>query len=63
MCAVLAEALGFRDPRVFADVARHLAFLSGPGCLDVGNTLGAAMGVGQTNFRVMQLLDEAHTTT
>ena len=60
---LFTEALGFTDPRVYADVQRHLAFLSSPESLDLSAVLAGCLGVGETNFRVMQLLDEAHTTT
>lgn len=65
MCAYAAhaEALGGRDPKVYAFVQETLAFLGKVESADVGNLLGTALKVGECNFRVMQLLSESHSST
>lgn len=63
ICACLAEALGYRDPKVFAFVQETLWFLSHPDSNSVPAVLERALKVGECNFRVMQLLSEAHSDT
>ncbi|PNH09786.1 Hydroxylamine reductase [Tetrabaena socialis] len=58
-----AEALGFRDPKVYADVQEALYFLSTPAASDVGAVLNHCFNAGATNFRVMEVLSNAHTGT
>lgn len=61
--AAHAEALGGKDPEVYAAVQKSLAFLGTPEAKDVGKLLEHALGVGTTNMRVMQMLSEAHSDT
>ncbi|KAG1660707.1 hypothetical protein FOA52_014327 [Chlamydomonas sp. UWO 241] len=59
--AAHAEALGSRDPDVFAFIGRSLWFLSTEESTDAGNVLAMAMEVGVCNKRVLQMLSEAHS--
>jgi len=61
--AAHAEALGGRDPAVYAAVQKTLHFLASPDAADVGKLLQQALDLGTTNFRVMQLLSESHCST
>lgn len=57
-----ALVLGFSDPQLFADFNRVLAFLdSEPN--DVNALLENSLLVGKINYRAMEILDEANTTT
>ncbi|KAG2498775.1 hypothetical protein HYH03_003514 [Edaphochlamys debaryana] len=58
-----AEALGHRDPKVYADVQELLHFLSTPAAADVGAVLDHCFQAGATNFRVMEMLSNAHSST
>ncbi|GLI70539.1 hypothetical protein VaNZ11_015455 [Volvox africanus] len=58
-----AEALGYKDPAVYADVQESLAFLCSPEAADVGAVLDHCFKAGATNFRVMEMLSNAHTST
>ncbi|PNW78577.1 hypothetical protein CHLRE_09g391450v5 [Chlamydomonas reinhardtii] len=58
-----AEALGHTDPAVYADVQAYLHFLCSPAAADVGQVLDACFRAGATNFRVMEMLSNAHTDT
>jgi hydroxylamine reductase (hybrid-cluster protein) len=58
-----AEALGHRDPKVYADVQEQLFFLCSPGAGNVGEVLEHCFSSGATNFRVMEMLSNAHTGT
>jgi len=61
--AAHAEALGARDPAVYAFVQEALCFLSSPASAEVPNVMDMAMKLGKCNFRVMQMLSEAHSST
>nr|ARO50069.1 hybrid-cluster protein [Yamagishiella unicocca] len=58
-----AEALGHTDPKVYADVQASLHFLCSPAAADVGQVLDQCFKAGATNFRVMEMLSNAHTST
>ncbi len=58
-----AEALGHTDPRVYADVQRQLHFLCSPAAASVPDVLDACFAAGATNFRVMEMLSNAHSST
>ncbi|GFR45201.1 hypothetical protein Agub_g6595 [Astrephomene gubernaculifera] len=58
-----AEALGHNDPAVYAAVQESLHFLSTPAAADVGAVLDHCFRAGATNFRVMEMLSVAHTST
>lgn len=58
-----AEALGRNDPKVYAFVQEALHFLGSSAAADVPTVLGMCLKTGECNFRVMQMLSEAHTTT
>ncbi|KAG2432517.1 hypothetical protein HXX76_008862 [Chlamydomonas incerta] len=58
-----AEALGHTDPAVYADVQAYLHFLCSPAAADVGAVLDACFRAGTTNFRVMEMLSNAHSDT
>jgi hydroxylamine reductase len=57
-----AERLGASDTAVYAFVHRALAFLASTDADDASAVLDMCLEAGRVNFRVMQLLDEAHTT-
>ena len=57
-----AQVLGRLDPEAFATFHELLdAVASEP--TDIGTLKGLALKAGQLNYRVMELLDEAHTST
>ncbi|KAG2454078.1 hypothetical protein HYH02_001118 [Chlamydomonas schloesseri] len=58
-----AEALGHTDARVYADVQAQLHFLCSPAAADLGAVLDACFSAGATNFRVMEMLSNAHSDT
>ncbi len=60
--AAHALALGAGDPESFAKIHETLDFLtrSAPTAEEL---LGVALGVGELNYRVMEILDKAHTET
>jgi hydroxylamine reductase (hybrid-cluster protein) len=55
-----AEALGSTDEKVFAFVQEALWFLGQPEAKDLNAVLGYCFKLGEVNFRVIQLLSEAH---
>ncbi len=57
-----AFLLGKKDPKLFADFHRSLAFLATEST-EVALLLDEALRVGKINYRAMELLDEAHTET
>jgi hydroxylamine reductase len=57
-----ALALGAGDPSSFAKIHEALDFLTKPS-LTAEDLLGCALGVGELNYRVMEVLDRAHTET
>jgi hydroxylamine reductase len=57
-----AYVLGVEDDAVYAFFAEALDFLSREP-LDVGELVAMAMRVGETNLRVMEMLDQANTST
>lgn len=63
--ATHAAELGMEDPAVFSAIGHSLAWL-GDHATDpspnVGNLVGEVLKCGETNLRVMQLLDQGHTT-
>ena len=60
--AAHALALGAGDPATFAKVHETLDLLARP-VLTADELLGAALAVGELNYRVMEVLDHAHTET
>jgi hydroxylamine reductase len=58
--AAHALALGAGDPATFAKVHETLEFLTHPSPT-AEELLGVALGVGELNYRVMEILDHAHT--
>jgi hydroxylamine reductase len=60
--AVHALALGAGDPNSFAKIHEVLAFLARP-TATAEELLGMALAVGELNYRVMEILDSAHTET
>ncbi|WP_420238811.1 hydroxylamine reductase [Telmatobacter bradus] len=60
--AAHALALGAGDPASFAKVHETLDLLTRP-VLTADELLGAALAVGELNYRVMEVLDHAHTET
>jgi len=60
--AVHALALGAGDPASFAQIHEILDFLTHP-APTAEELLGKALAVGELNYRVMELLDKAHTET
>lgn len=58
-----AEALGYRDPRVYAFCQEALWFLCQPASKDVGKVLEYALRVGECNMIVMEMLSNAHSDT
>ena len=60
--AAHALALGAGDPVSFAKIHEVLEFLTHPSPT-AEQLLGAALGVGELNYRVMEILDKAHTET
>jgi hydroxylamine reductase len=60
--AAHALALGAGDPATFAKVHETLEFLTHPSPT-AEELLGVALGVGELNYRVMEILDHAHTET
>jgi hypothetical protein len=58
-----AEALGATSPEVFAFVQEALHFLATPGAKDLNAVLGYAFRVGEVNFKVMEMLSNAHKST
>jgi len=57
-----ALALGAGDPATFAKIHEVLDFLTHP-APTAEELLGQALAVGELNYRVMEVLDTAHTTT
>lgn len=57
-----ALALGAGDPATFAKIHEVLDFLTQP-APTAEELLGRALSVGELNYRVMEVLDQAHTTT
>ena len=55
-----ARVLGVTDAQIDADFRKHLAFLA-ENPTELGELLGGALGVGELNLRVMELLDRANT--
>ncbi len=60
--AAHALALGAGDPQTFAQVHEVLDFLTHPSPT-ADHLLGTALKVGELNYRVMEVLDKAHTDT
>ncbi len=60
--AVHALALGEGDAQTFAKIHEVLCFLTRPGP-SVAELLAMALSVGELNYRVMAMLDKAHTET
>jgi hydroxylamine reductase len=60
--AAHALALGAGDPATFAKIHETLEFLTHPSPT-AEELLGVALGVGELNYRVMEILDHAHTET
>ena len=60
--AAHALALGAGDPASFAKIHETLDFLTHP-APTAEELLGAALAVGELNYRVMEVLDKAHTET
>ena len=60
--AAHALALGAGDPNSFADIHKILDFLTHPSPT-ADELLGMALAVGELNYRVMEVLDKAHTET
>jgi len=60
--AAHALALGAGDPDTFAKIHETLDLLTQP-VHTADQLLGAALGVGELNYRVMEILDKAHTDT
>ena len=60
--AAHALALGAGDPVSFAKIHETLDFLTHPSPT-AEELLGSALGVGELNYRVMEILDKAHTET
>jgi hydroxylamine reductase len=60
--AVHAQALGAGDPASYAKIHEILDILTHP-TPTVEELLGAALAVGELNYRVMEVLDHAHTET
>lgn len=58
-----AEALGATSPEVFGLVQETLNFLATPGAKDLNAVLGYAFRIGEVNFKVMEMLSNAHKTT
>jgi len=57
-----ALALGAGDPATFAKIHETLDFLTQP-ARTAEELLGQALAVGELNYRVMEVLDKAHTET
>jgi hydroxylamine reductase (hybrid-cluster protein) len=57
-----AEMLGQVDPELDDVFEWVLAFLASELSADAGEVLGMAMKLGETNFKVMALLDKGHTS-
>jgi len=57
-----ALALGAGDPATFAKIHETLDFLTYP-APTAEDLLGQALAVGELNYRVMEVLDKAHTET
>jgi len=60
--AAHALALGAGDPQSFAGIHEILDFLTHP-APTVDELLAKALAVGELNYRVMEILDQAHTET
>lgn len=60
--AAHALALGAGDPQCSAKIHEVLDFLTHP-APTAEELLGEALGVGELNYRVMEILDKAHTET
>ena len=60
--AAHALALGAGDPHTFAKIHEILDFLTQPSPT-ADQLLGNALAVGELNYRVMEILDKAHTET
>jgi hydroxylamine reductase len=60
--AAHALALGAGDPQTFGKIHETLELLTRDG-LTADELLGAALAVGELNYRVMEILDQAHTGT
>ena len=60
--AVHALALGAGDPQSFGKIHEVLCFLTGER-LSAAELLAMALSVGELNYRVMEMLDKAHTET
>jgi len=60
--AVHALALGAGDPQSFGKIHEILEFLTHPSPT-ADELLGTALAVGELNYRVMEILDKAHTET
>jgi hydroxylamine reductase len=58
--AAHALALGASDPLAFAKIHETLEFLTHP-ATTAEQLLAAALAVGELNYRVMEILDKAHT--
>jgi hydroxylamine reductase len=60
--AAHALALGAGDPQTFGKIHETLELLTRD-ALTADELLGAALAVGELNYRVMEILDKAHTDT
>lgn len=60
--AAHALALGAGDPETFGKIHEILSFLAKPSP-SADELLGVALSVGELNYRVMEILDKAHTET
>ena len=57
-----AQILGYEDEEIWAAFHEMLAYL-GSEPTDIGELTGMCLRCGELNLKVMQVLDEAHTTT
>lgn len=57
-----AEMLGKVDATLDDTFEEVLAFLASEAAADPNNVLGMCMRLGETNFKVMALLDDGHTS-
>lgn len=57
-----AQILGYEDEEIWAALHEMLAYL-GSEPTDIGELTGMCLRCGELNLKVMQVLDEAHTTT
>lgn len=58
-----ADAMGFNDEKVYAFVQEALSFLASPDNRDLAKVLDMCFRCGECNFRVLELLSNAHIST